>query len=336
MTPNKILKKIDIDKDDINRITALCPVREKAFFTIMRQSGLPPHIIKKLRIKNVETNTPIPCKIDLPQETRKPPAFIGEEAVKYLNQYLATRKNLSPESLLFTIRNDPNKEINTKDVSRTFRLAAEKIVKTRVAYDVEKGKTNRPRLFSLINFFRNNAKHYLKELQNNPLEGHELFRSLYQKHAMPFLEIETQITIQIYQTKKRYQKEIENQNIEIKEMRQSIAKDNEYISSILTLLYNNKGDYETGENIELGNHFIELWRKTEEEQRRNLIQCWTRKTKLLPYKDILEELTKTLESIMKPYEELKKLTDGNDTARARNWTTQRAIRLRTDNGKQVV
>jgi hypothetical protein len=89
-------------------------------------------------------------------------------------------------------------------------------------------------------------------------------------------------------------------------MKQTIAKDNEYIGSILSLLYNNKGDCETGEDIELGNHFIELWKRTEEEQRRNLMECWTRKTKPLPYKDILEELTKTLKRIIKPYEELKK------------------------------
>jgi hypothetical protein len=31
-------------------------------------------------------------------------------------------------------------------------------------------------------------------------------------------------------------------------MKQTIARDNEYISSILTLLYNNKGDPETHEN----------------------------------------------------------------------------------------
>lgn len=279
----------------------------------MRQSGLAPHIIKKLRVRDVEANTPVPCKIGLPKETRKPPAFIGVEGVKYLNQYLATRKNLTPESLLFTIHNDPNKEINTKDESRTFRLAAEKIVKARVAHDVEKGKTNRPRLFSLLNFYRNNARHYLKELQNSSLEDHESLRSLYQKHAMPFLEIETQLTIQIHQTRRQYRKVLENQNIEIKEMRQLIAKDNEFISSILTLLYNNKGDYETGENVELGDHFIELWKKTDEEQRRNLEECWTKKTKLLPYKDILEELTKTLGSIIKPYEELKKTEQTQDT-----------------------
>ena len=220
--------------------------------------------------------------------------------------------NLTPESLLFTIHNDPTKEINTKDVSRTFRLTSEKITKTKIPYNAEKGKPKRLRLFSLIKFYRDNAKYYLKELRKNPLKDHEFYRSLYEKHAMPFLEIETQIAIQIYQPKKWYQKVMKNQNNQIGEMRQTIAKDNEFITSILTLLYNNNGDYETGTNVDLGNYFIYLWKKTADEQRKHLLECWKGKTKPLPYKDILEQLTKTLEGIMKPYEELKKQTEANN------------------------
>jgi hypothetical protein len=304
------LGAISIEKNDINKITALSPLREKAFFTVMRQSGLTPNAIRKLKMKNLEPSTRIPCKIDLPQEPRKPHAFfIGEEAIRYLKQYLATRKNLTPESLLFTIHGNPNKEINTKDVSRTFRQAAEKL---KAKINPEKGKANKLKLFNLINFYRDNAKYYLKEMQNNPLEDVEFYRNLYKERAMPFLEIEDQITIQLYKPKKQYQKEIQNQNNQIKEMRQTIAKDNEYISSILSLLYNNKGDYETGEAEKLGDDFIELWKKTAEEQRRNLVESWDGKIEFLPCKDILEELTKTLESIIKPYEKLRKTIEAND------------------------
>ncbi|MGA9388173.1 MAG: hypothetical protein WBV70_05040, partial [Candidatus Bathyarchaeia archaeon] len=66
------------------------------------------------------------------------------------------------------------------------------------------------------------------------------------------------------------------------------------------------GDYETGENIELGNYFIELWKKTAEEQTQHMEECWNRRLRPLPYKDILEELTRTLKRIIKPLEEFKK------------------------------
>jgi len=305
------MKKRYIERDEINKITQECQYpREKAFFTFMRQSGLPPRTISQLKIRNLERilepDTPIPCKITK-NEFKSPPHFIGGEAVKYLKQYLATRKNLAPENLLFTSHDDQNHKINTKNVSRTFKLIAQKLAREkRVAYKVKVGKPSELRLYSLIHFYKNNTKYYRKEAKNHPFEDDEFFRSLYKNHAMPFLELETQITIQIYKPKKQYQKEIEYQNNQIKEMKQTIAKDNEYISSILTVLYNNKGDYETGENVELGNCFIELWKKTAEEQRQNMRECWNRKTKLLPYKDILEELTKTLNRIIKPYEELKK------------------------------
>lgn len=313
------MKNRNIQENEINRITEKCKPREQAFFTVMRQSGLTPHILKQLKIKNLERilepETPTPCLIDVPHEEL--PTFIGQEGIQHLKQYLhirARKEKLTPESLLFTAKNNPNKQINTKDVSRTFRQTAQKLrITTRIGQKIKKGEPSEIRLFSLIRFYKKNAKDYLKELQDNPpLKDPEFFRSLYQEHAMPFLEIETKITIPIHQLKTQYQK-IESQNNQIKEMRQTIAKDNEYISSILTLLYNNKGDYETGENVELGDYFIELWKKTEEEQRRHLIECWnTRKTKLLPYKDILEELTKTLQRIRKPYEELKKHAEENN------------------------
>jgi len=204
------MKNRHITRDEINRITDKCQPREKAFFTVMRQSGLPPHTIKQLKIKNLERilnpNTPIPCKINVPHEKSR--TFIGEEAVKYLKQYLATRINLTSESLLFTIRNNPNKEINTKNVSRVFKRAAEKLEKAKkITYEVRKGKPSELRLYSLIKFYRKKAKYYLAELDNNNTpKDDEFYRKLYEEKAMPFLEIETPTKTEIHQLKKENKK----------------------------------------------------------------------------------------------------------------------------------
>jgi hypothetical protein len=206
MIPNfigtKNMKNRNITKDEINKITKLCKIREQAFFTIMRQSGLTPHTIKQLKIKHLEPNTPILYKIELPQEIQKnkfrPPAFIGEEAIKYLKQYLATRANLTPESLLFTIKNNPNKEINTKDVSRAFKLSLQKLKKEKtINYEERKGKPSELRLFNLIKFYEKNAKDYLKEAKNNPNQNEEFYRELYKEKAIPNLEIETPTTTEL-------------------------------------------------------------------------------------------------------------------------------------------
>lgn len=215
------MKSRDITEDEINKITTECKIREKAFFTIMRQSGLPPHKIKQLKIKNLEKildpNTPIPCKIEVPNE--KFPIFIGEEAVQYLQQYLerrAKKEKLTPASLLFTTRNNPNKEINTKDVSRAFARAAQKLKKQRkIIYKTESGKPSELRLLSLIRFYKKKAKDYLTELHNNNTsKNNESCRKLYEKKVMSYLEIEPPTPIQWSKLKKQQQK-LENKLEEI-------------------------------------------------------------------------------------------------------------------------
>jgi len=218
MLPNSqgsSMKNRRITKDEINEITKKClPFREKAFFTIMRQSGLPPRTIKQLKLGNVErileTDTPIPCKINVPDG--KLPSFIGKEAVEYLKQYLRTRTKPTPESLLFTANDNPNKEINTKNVSRTFKLIAQELKKEgKITYEVKRGKPSELRLLSLKGFYRKNAGNYLKELGVNTAKGDEYFRELYREKAMPLLEIEPQKWTEIDQLKKQ-QQELETQN----------------------------------------------------------------------------------------------------------------------------
>lgn len=313
------MKKEIIDKELINKITHRVPIREKAFFTIMRQSGLKPQIIKRLRIKNLEPDTIIPRRIETRQESKQTTDkeflhFIGEEANNYITQYLATRRILTPESLLFTTRNKVDKEISTKNVSRAFRETLEKIEsEKKTKYEVKSANTEKSgkrnfSLLSLTEFYRENTKHYRTELSNNPNESDEYYRKLYKEKAVPFLEIESPIIIRINPTTKRYRDEIEIRDNQIKEITQILVKDNEYIGSILSLLYNNSGDPETGENITLGDDFIELWKGTSAEQRSNLNDAWNRKTELLPYEDIVESLTKELKRILKPYEDLKTRT----------------------------
>jgi hypothetical protein len=212
---SKNVNNRDIEDYEINKITQLCPIREQAFFTIMRQSGLTPKTIKKIRIKDVERilerYTPAPCKIDIPQEKGKlgkAPVFIGEEAIKYIKRYLLTRTNRTTESLLFTVRNNPNKEINTKDVSRTFRSKAQKCEKTKnITHKVMNGKPNELRLYSLVKFYRKNAKDYLTELNKySSIKDDEFYRTLYEEKAMRSLEIEPPPTRDIQQLRQRLEK----------------------------------------------------------------------------------------------------------------------------------
>jgi len=286
----------------------------------MRQSGLTPQTVKKLRIKSLEPSTIIPRRISTIPElkqrrTKQPPHFIDEEANIYIKQHLAARKNLKPENLLFASKNNPKKEISTKNVSRAFREALDEIQNEKNLHEprsinAKKFRKRKFSLFSLIEFYRENTKHYKSELDNNPNEDVEYYRKLFKEKAMPFLEIESSMTITISPTRKLYQNEIHWRDRKIGEMKQTITRDSDYISSILTLLYNNKGDPETGENEEIGDRFIELWKEVRKLQLKNLEVAWKSEgeIKVLPFLDIVEELTKTLKRIKRPYDELERQT----------------------------
>jgi hypothetical protein len=294
-------------------MTKRVSTREKAIFTVIRQTGLTPETIKKLKNKDLEQTTRIPRKIEtrqLPKFQKKPPVFVGEEANLYLNQYLATKEDPAPESPLFCT--SKGTEIDTKNLSRTFRQTLDVIERENKGsgkLEAIKSRNVLERrnfsLYSLIRFYQENAECYEKAMKNNPNETDEFYRRLYKEKAMPFLEINSLVTLRL--TKRQYHNVVAGQDFQIKEMRQTIARDSEYISSILTLLYNNRGDPETGTNIEIGDNFIELWKETKEQQEKNLMSAWRSRgaVKLLPLLDIVEELTKTLERIKKPYNQLE-------------------------------
>jgi site-specific recombinase XerC len=233
----------DITKDEIIQIMALSKIREKAFFTIMAQSGLRPHTMKQLRLKNLENLDKVPCKIDVPEEITKGKfgsyvTFIGPEALKYLKQYLATRTNITSGSLVFCSHTDPNQPVNVKDMSRAFRLAARKLEKSgAIAYEVRQGKPSELRLYNLRKFFRKYASQMGNEnvqyLMGHTVRGSdanykpqdpEYYRDLYAEKAMPFLRIESATPTETEKTIAELKRQLEERDKQIETMKVTIDK----------------------------------------------------------------------------------------------------------------
>lgn len=120
----------------INKFSSNLSLRDIAFITFIRQSGLNPNTIKKLKISNVEgkileNSVPIPCKIEVPKEFEKNgigrhPSFIAEEATNHLFHYLRNRQlrfkeEITNESLLFIVESKPTKQINLKEINRKLK-----------------------------------------------------------------------------------------------------------------------------------------------------------------------------------------------------------------------
>jgi integrase/uncharacterized coiled-coil protein SlyX len=241
----------DITKEEILYIMAISKVREKAFFAVMAQSGLRPHTIKQLKLKNLESFDKIPCKIDVPEEIAKGKfgsyvTFIGSDAVKYLQQYLGIRTYLNPESLLFCSHENPKKPVSVKAMSRAFRLAARKLEESgALNYEIRKGKPSELRLYNLRKFFRKYANQMGFE-NVNYLMGHtargsdanykpqdpEFYRQLYAEGAMPFLRLETATPSETEKTIDELKKQLETRDKEIEAMKEQL----EALKPLLDLL----------------------------------------------------------------------------------------------------
>jgi integrase len=226
----------DIEAKEIAQIIAHSQLREKAFYSIMAQSGLRPYTLSKLKIKNIEplNSEKKAHQITIPSELAKGQfgsyvTFIGGEATKYLKEYLTTRTNLTPESLLFCAHNNPNSEINTKNMSRAFQKQATKLKKTgNLNYETKvKGKPAEIRLYNLRKFFKRKCKdmgdedtNYLMGHTTNDSNGNyrpqspEYYRKRYEDKALPFLVLEEPSPSDTKELTEALKTQMETQHIE--------------------------------------------------------------------------------------------------------------------------
>ena len=230
----------DITAEEIVKIMALVKLRERAFFAVMAQSGLRPYTMKQLQMKHLESLDTIPCKIEVQRGISKGKygghvTFIAADAAKYLKQYFATRKGLSPESLVFSTDDYGKKPVNTKDVSRLFKNAARTLQRSgAMDFEVREGKPSEIRFYNLRKFFRKYANqmgfehveymmgHTIKgSSMNYKPEDPEFYRQLYLEKAMPFLRLETLNPLETEKAIKELKQESEKQ---IRELKQHLAE----------------------------------------------------------------------------------------------------------------
>jgi site-specific recombinase XerD len=237
-----------ITKEEINLIIRESQPREKAYYSLMKDSGLRPQTISKLKIGDLENlldeNTPIPCPIIIRQEITKGKyseyfTFTGEESIKHIKEYLKRQRKqpLITEEYLFTMENKRtpvNPDVINHTFARTIKtLRTEKILDFKTESQTVNGKTetsNKIKLYSLRKYYRNNNhadwdyknfwmghlgalgadKHYI-DTSTTP-ENIEKHRQIYKEKAMPYLKIETKTPDQHEQTMTK----LETENKELK------------------------------------------------------------------------------------------------------------------------
>ena len=250
----------DITKREIVEVINISNVRDRAFYTVMAQSGQRPFTLCQLKLKHIDndkefTKGIIPCKIEVPEELAKGEfgayfSFMSEESVKRLREYFRIRGVVGPEDYIFA-KSGSDTQLNRKSVSFLFAKALDKlkVAGTIDFKQIKSGKQRDLRLYNLRKYFRNHAKEAGVEYVNFWM-GHkadykaphipasdahyfsredvEFQRELYREKAMPFLRLETA-------TPSETEKTIEEMRKEIEELRQENLKLkkrlNEYVLS---------------------------------------------------------------------------------------------------------
>ena len=243
----------DITKEEILKILEVSRPRDKAFFSMMTQSGQRPDTLSNLKLKHIDpdfSNEVIPCKIEVPEELSKGKygayfSFMAQESVKYLQAYLDTRRRLGPDDYLFAAHGS-GKQLNTKSITSIFRRTIEKLKEKGIIdfEQEEEGKPRSVRLYNLRKYFRREAgkagieyvnfwmghktDYKAKHIPSSDVhyfsrEDVDFQRQLYQEKAMPFLRLESATPTETEQTIMELRKRIEDKDKELAEFRKKLA-----------------------------------------------------------------------------------------------------------------
>jgi len=249
----------DIKKEEIEAIIKDAQPREKAYYTLMTQSGLRPNEISNLKIGDLEglleENTPIPCMVTIRQEATKGKykpyfTFAGQETIVSIKEYFQREKrtDLTTEDYLFT-KVTKDKETKKTKITKTdsdlishiFRRTVTKLNNEKVLNfnnkKSEKANRNELRLYNLRKYFRNHAGQAGTDYVNFWM-GHSLgidehyfsqtavadHRKQYQEKAMPNLRIDTKTPDQNEQTITDLEKKIAERDNQINEINQKFTK----------------------------------------------------------------------------------------------------------------
>ena len=139
----------DLTGKEINQILRNANFRERAFFTLIAQTGLRPSTLTKLKIRDFENilsdQTPVPCLIKIEKNSTKGKyhdyfTFASKESIDYLKEYLKTRKQeLSQNSYVFVMFDDEDKPASPGVFTHLFR----RIVLSLQEQNIIDFKTNR-------------------------------------------------------------------------------------------------------------------------------------------------------------------------------------------------
>jgi integrase len=131
--PYVVYHNRDITKDELRLIVEASDVRDRAIWLILYESGMRPQTLAKLKWKHVKADFGnVPMRIDLTPDILKCRVsqrwtFIGEDGVKALKTYLASRLPLKDDDFIFTTEKPSNKPLTSQAMSQAFNKIVQKL-----------------------------------------------------------------------------------------------------------------------------------------------------------------------------------------------------------------
>lgn len=249
----------DMERKEIQQIIRASRPRERAFYTMMAQTGLRPSTLCSLQKQHLEpdfTAKTIPCCIKIPEKLAKGKfgshfTFMGEEAVEALRGYFATRtQEMKEDSPVFSMYGKhEGQPCDRQTFTNIFRQKLNAL-KKKGLIDFKRLQIGKPaelRLYNLRKFFRKYAGQAGVEYVNFWM-GHktnykapyipasdeyyfnredvEFHRKIYAEKAMPFLRIEEPTpteTDKVIRVQQKKIEELEGQLQTVKPLAEAVA-----------------------------------------------------------------------------------------------------------------
>jgi len=312
----------DITKDEISTILDHSSVRNKAIYLMLYETGMRPWTVANLQWKHIKEDfleRRVPMKIKLTSDILKCGVserfvFIGENGFEALKKYIMTKRQLPlrDDDYVFVTEKPYGKRIGTHALSQAFNVVVQdlKLAEPR-GLETKDGKKNKPKELRLYTLRKAFSKFMAINVDRTIVEywlGHTSTATHYvsediEHHRKLYAQGYRELQLEAPQVPTTILDELKKKDDEIKQIRQELANQNKYITSILSLLYENQ-DPNASLNTKPVENFVGLWEQIKTLKQKNFEEAWNSKwkIKLLESEDILETLSKELKRIKELYE----------------------------------
>ena len=332
----KTTKNFPLIIEHVRKMFDVADLRERVILSTATDLGL--RIgdfieLKKSELPALDQEAPISFKVMTSKENVLAEGFLSQETIDLLKVYLPTLEHKNGNPYLFP--SNDNRSISDEWLNRLLQRLAEKAkidlngksmtfhcfrkMFLSTAIDSGIGLTAGKKLcgkaiaqsddtyLTTVNLKQKfiQIKKFLtiKELPRLEVEKIESFKTAISKLQEEATSQKTILNV-ISEENQKIKKILDEKGQEIKQIQQEATSQKEYLSSILSLVYADvSGPPKENWYKEIGNEFLELWKRLGALQNKNLEDSINEGVKIIPYESATEALTKELKRIIKPYEE---------------------------------